>query len=201
VLTRRTNDIESGLWLSTPRANEIPRSENFAKGRTPSPSEYAEIMNKKILLTPTTREEVQDLEKFKTRMEKYPNGTTMPNLATQIHQMMLPTPTTRSDSGRTTTIENGKIKNKSHTTGINYGITLGQLAKAKMLPTPQAMEGEKITGLENQDSLTKRARQITGKTSQLNPLFVEEMMGFPENWTALPFQNGDKSQLKHTETQ
>tara|TARA_B100000678_G_C18105501_1_gene460615 strand:+ start:50 stop:814 length:765 start_codon:yes stop_codon:yes gene_type:complete len=60
----------------------------------------------------------------------------------------------------------------------------------KMLPTPNAMEGKKITGKENQDSLTKRARSLTGKTSQLNPQFVAEMMGFPTGWTELPFQNG-----------
>lgn len=28
-----------------------------------------------------------------------------------------------------------------------------------------------------------------GKTSQLNPLFVAEMMGFPPNWLVLPFQS------------
>ena len=100
-----------------------------------------------LLLTPTTREEVMDTDKFKARMEKYDNGTTVPNLATQA-----------------------------------FG----------MLPTPTAQEGDKITGEENQDSLTKRARLETGKTSQLSPLFVEEMMGFPRNWTALPFQSGDE---------
>jgi len=26
-----------------------------------------------------------------------------------------------------------------------------------------------------------------GKTSQLNPLFVEEMMGFPEGWMESPY--------------
>lgn len=109
-----------------------------------------------LLLTPTTREEIVDLEKFKQRMEKYPNGTTMPNLATQV---------------------------------------------MTLLPTPQAMEGGKITGLENQDSLTKRARQMSGKISQLNPRFVGEMMGFPKSWTELPFLNGATNQLKHTETQ
>ena len=61
-----------------------------------------------------------------------------------------------------------------------------------MLPTPMAQEHDKITGKENQDSLTKRVREETGKTSQLSPLFVEEMMGFPQNWTALPFQSGDE---------
>lgn len=44
--------------------------------------------------------------------------------------------------------------------------------------------------------------QNGGKTSQLNPLFVEEMMGFPLMWTTLPFlsQNGDRNQLKDMET-
>ena len=71
-----------------------------------------------------------------------------------------------------------------------------------MLPTPLASEGGKMSGgpTENQMSLSKMARQQTGKTSQLNPLFVEEMMGFPENWTALPFQSGEKKVSKPTET-
>jgi hypothetical protein len=76
-----------------------------------------------LLLTPTTREEVMDTDKFQERMEKYDNGTTVPNLATQVVGM-----------------------------------------------------------LSGQDA---------GQGSQLSPLFVEEMMGFPKNWTALPFQSGD----------
>ncbi len=44
-----------------------------------------------LLLTPTRCEEVQDLDQFQKRMEKYPNGTKMPNLATQI-QGLLATP-------------------------------------------------------------------------------------------------------------
>jgi hypothetical protein len=44
-------------------------------------------------------------------------------------------------------------------------------------------------------------KQEDGKTSQLNPIFVEEMMGFPKNWTLLAFQNGKQNQLKPTETQ
>jgi hypothetical protein len=41
----------------------------------------------------------------------------------------------------------------------------------------------------------------TGKTSQLNPQFVAEMMGFPINWTELPFLNGETNPSKDTETQ
>lgn len=52
-----------------------------------------------------------------------------------------------------------------------------------LLPTPQAAEGYIMTGGENQDSLTK----LIGKSFQLNPLFVGEMMGYPSNWLIIPF--------------
>jgi hypothetical protein len=43
-------------------------------------------------------------------------------------------------------------------------------------------------------------KQPTGKTSQLNPRFVAEMMGFPPNWTELPFLSGEQKVSKDTET-
>jgi hypothetical protein len=104
-----------------------------------------------LLLTPTTREEVMDTDKFKERMEKYDNGTTIPNLATQV---------------------------------------LG------MLPTPKCQEergnASKDRGKFNLTDEVARIWKPPGKSSQLSPLFVEEMMGFPKNWTALPFQSGDE---------
>lgn len=39
-----------------------------------------------------------------------------------------------------------------------------------------------------------------GKTSQLNPRFVVEMMGFPTDWTELPFQSGEWKASKPAET-
>lgn len=80
------------------------------------------------------------------------------------------------------------LKNKN---GNGFGKTLGEMANRSTLPTPITSDCvEKTTGLEKQDSLTKRTRNQTGKTSQLNPQFVGEMMGFPSNWTELPFLNG-----------
>lgn len=102
-----------------------------------------------LLLTPTTKEQVQDLEKFKKRMEKYPNGTTMPNLATQIAKM-LPTPATRDYKGA------------------------------------RSSEALEAAGRTETNSLPDYFHQ-TGKSSQLNPLFVMEMMGFPPSWTLTPF--------------
>lgn len=75
---------------------------------------------------------------------------------------------------------------------VIYGARLPTLAMKGMLPTPTADDNPaKNTGKRDQDSLQKRAFQITGQTSQLNPLFVAEMMGFPVDWTVLPFQNGE----------
>ena len=118
-----------------------------------------------LLLTPTTSEPVHDLEKFKARMEKYPNGTTMPNLATQIHGM-LPTPTTQEPTSECEITESGRRKTKDGKS--SHSLNLGRL--------------------------------VGGKNSQLSPLFVEEMMGFPKNWTALPFQSGEGNQSKPMET-
>lgn len=45
-------------------------------------------------------------------------------------------------------------------------------------------------------------KNTDGGTSQLSPLFTEEMMGFPFLWTALPFlrTNGEQIHSKPTET-
>jgi hypothetical protein len=107
---------------------------------------------------------------------------------------MLPTPTAfdYNTARKPETFKKAQERHKAK--GVNLQNPLKQMAAMGMLPTPQAQEGEKITGLENQDSMTKRVRQIVGTTSQLNPRFVAEMMGFPPNWTELPFQSGETNQ-------
>ena len=106
-----------------------------------------------------------------------------------------------------------QIKNKgtrwvrvSDNTGTEFGAKLRDVAQ--MLPTPTARyhnTGTKVERPQGQPSrrseLNHLVSQEAGKNSQLNPLFVEEMMGFPENWTVLPFLNGEENQSKPTETQ
>ncbi len=134
-----------------------------------------------LLLTPTTREEVQDLDKFKKRMEKYPNGTTMPNLATQINSMMLPTPAA-VDYKQTTLCESQRERS-----------TLPGMM-VKMFKTPKASDKnmhwktEKWKG----DDLGSQINEMLGTRSHLSPLFVMEMMGFPTDWTLLPFLSGEQ---------
>ena len=79
------------------------------------------------------------------------------------------------------------------TEGIEFG-----LLQEGLLPTPRLNDYKGGTSKERTDGVSRRSElnhlvsQEVGKSSQLNPLFVEEMMGFPENWTALPFQSGEK---------
>lgn len=115
---------------------------------------------------------------------------------------LLPTPTVL-DKGT------GRI-NKSLSPGAKARPTLTLSAKKGLLPTPCASEATKFTKKFNSksqmgQSLTALAcngmvptqstrKKTSGKTSQLNPLYVEEMMGFPLMWTTLPFlsPDGDK---------
>ena len=156
-----------------------------------------------LLLTPTTREEVMDMDKFKTRMEKYDNGTTVPNLATQIHAM-LPTPTAYdwNTPRKPETFKKAQERHKAK--GVNLQNPLKQMASDGMLPTPTAFQAQANPSIDRgkgnlSDKIAKQFK-IGGKTSRLSPLFVEQMMGFPKNWTALPFQSGEENPSKPTET-
>lgn len=115
---------------------------------------------------------------------------------------LLPTPTVL-DKGT------GRI-NKILSPGAKERPTLALSAKKGLLPTPCASEATKFTKKFNSksqmgQSLTALAcngmvptqstrKKTIGKNSQLNPLYVEEMMGFPLMWTTLPFlsPDGDK---------
>ena len=93
-----------------------------------------------------------------------------------------------------------------------------------LLPTPNAAEGEKYTTRYNSDSqmgkgltamavngllptpqtrdykgechMTQSCLPNTFQASQLNPLFVTEMMGFPLDWLVSPFQSGGQNPSK-----
>jgi hypothetical protein len=114
----------------------------------------------------------------------------------QLHDLaksgLLPTPTTGADHN--TQYQQGGRSLK------NY------MGHHGMLPTPATRD---YKGARSTEALEKARRNQTnslpdafhqpGKTSQLNPRFVAEMMGFPPNWTELPFQSGEMNQSKPTE--
>jgi hypothetical protein len=69
-----------------------------------------------------------------------------------------------------------------------------------LLPTPATRD---YKGARSTEALEESGRNHTnslpdsfaqdGKSSQLNPRFVSEMMGFPPNYLELPFQSTEKN--------
>lgn len=123
------------------------------------------------------------------------------NLESQLSKILLPTVTEDSASNR-----KGKYKQggKPLSMVVN-GLLPTPLVRDFQAPvSPEAMTRK--DGKLRNDSLSnlptmlgEHAHQRTGPTSQLNPRFVAEMMGFPPDWTISPFQSGEQSQSKATE--
>lgn len=135
----------------------------------------------------------------------------------------------KRDKRKCRTCKNGSVASDSQCSGSGQiqqkynpnsqmGTALTAMAVNGMLPTPIRRDYQpsvspqtlkRKDGKMRTDSLCnlpvmlgEHCLQNGGRTSQLNPLFVEEMMGFPLMWTTLPFlsQNGDRNQLKDMET-
>ena len=150
----------------------------------------------------------------------YKNGTKYGSLLSQVkYSGMLPTPTTDSATNRKDKYKQGGTPlsvavNKMLPTPIagdwkgqrradGTASMLSGKASLGMLPTPTTSCANGGTKAPRKDGKTRESElnhwatinrdesQATGKTSQLNPQFVEEMMGFPENWTASPFLSGE----------
>ena len=70
-----------------------------------------------------------------------------------------------------------------------------------MLPTPAAQDGKNSTIPKSQTKrqqlpgvIGRNCQPSDGQDSpQLNPLFVEEMMGFPADWLVSPFLSGEQN--------
>jgi hypothetical protein len=123
---------------------------------------------------------------------------------------MLPTPTASDIEGGISNPEqisskNGRWVRTSNNTGTEFGAKLRDVVG--LLPTPTAHQHTAGTnkprkdGKTREDELNHLVSIWNGKSSQLNPRFVAEMMGFPPNWTELPFLNGEQNQSKDTATQ
>ena len=125
---------------------------------------------------------------------------------------LLPTPATMDTNTNLEKIDSRRKRLKKRHTGRNgttrtgngFGVTLNELLLRGLLPTPTARDYRSGFNPEN-GKLEERMnhsrgvnlhehlqRESIGENFQLNTRFVMEMMGFPPNWTELPFQNGEK---------
>lgn len=195
----RTEETEFGL-LPTVQTQGLKQCNK--KGKTDHSLGLEDMAVAQLLPTPTA------LDKGGGRINKSlsPNAAERPTLALAARKGLLPTPCS--------------IEATKFTKTINPNSQMGQgltaLAVNGLLPTPTAMEvkhSNRVKGLKEQGAKGMYSRkngalrpngltdfldfnnQVGGGTSQLNPLFVEEMMGFPLMWTALPFlsPSGDKN--------
>jgi len=145
-----------------------------------------------MLPTPTAMNDAIYIDKKQVSGEKTRHTKGLPTMAAM---GMLPTPNSRDWKD---TIGNGK---DAPSIGVTRGYSLGQKLNS-MLPTPTCQDAKMK---ENSPSQQHKIHELSiavagGSNSQLNPRFVAEMMGFPPNWTELPFQSGEQNQSKDMET-
>ena len=141
-----------------------------------------------LLPTPTTH---QQNTQFKQ------GGTC---LQAKLIQGLLPTPTVFDYNTPRKEETWNKAKERHAAKGVNLQNPLKQMAAMGMLPTPTTRDANGIENSPSQKGKFRLAADLgDGTTSQLNPHFVGEMMGFPENWTTSPFLNGEKNQSKDME--
>jgi hypothetical protein len=186
---RRTGGTESGLLPTVQTQGLKVCNQN---GKT-------EYMRLNLLPTPTAMmPRDTDMKKREARMEKLRAKGLSPvtdGLSILAIKGLLPTPIA---SDRLAGI---KVCDKSPK--FQGTPKLADFATSGLFPTPTAScrNGGHATGRETELNHYIRQTFQTGETSQLNPLFVGEMMGFPEGWTVLPFQNGGQNQSAPSETQ
>ncbi len=110
---------------------------------------------------------------------------------------LLPTPTA-TDATRGGEILKGKTKLCK--SGQKFSATLNDLARSGLLPTPVAPDkngGSTRTDPKRQFTCAlqdyvhgvamEKNRSLIGHSSQLNPHFTQEIMGFPDGWVEKPF--------------
>ena len=104
---------------------------------------------------------------------------------------MLPTPQTQglkvcNKDGKTEFLNLDLLLTPSASDGLRAGMNMESLKSHKKKYAEQSNLAEQI------------AHKVGGGTSQLNPLFVTEMMGYPLEWLTLPFlsQSGEEKVLK-----
>jgi hypothetical protein len=151
-----------------------------------------------LLPTPTAMQDAADPAKVDARNAKQiamGNPKFILGLTQMAMRGMLPTPNAAE-------AYNGA---KTYNPKSQMGRSLSALAGSAMLPTPNSYDWNTARSPEALEKAQKRhkakgvilqtsLRQMAGQGSQLNPQFVAEMMGFPTDWTELPFQSGEQNQ-------
>jgi len=209
--------LYSGMLLKTPSAmdayaeNLTKKEQTFGNSGTLAQEIQSGFVEKRwpgLLPTPSAFDFLygRNTDTFKAAQERHKAKGV--NLQITLKQMakdgMLPTPATRDYKGAVKT-ETLAAKGRNHTNSLPDSIQT--IVTQGLLPTPIARCWNAGTEKERpSDEPSRRSElnhlmaQETGRPSQLNPRFVAEMMGFPPNWTELPFQSGGTKASRDTGT-
>ena len=169
-----------------------------------------------LLPTPRAMEVIESPQAKVDRLHDR-TANSMPNLQSMAVYCPELLPTPRANKVDDCDLNNPNVANRNK---ANLEEEISKLVVAGMLPTPEASmwkdqtitEATARAGDNHQERLprliAKKMREEDsfskdGIPSRLNPLFTEEMMGFPFLWTTLPFlrQSGEPNPSKPTETQ
>ncbi len=190
--THRTEEIEFGLLPTV--TSGADRNTNYAQGGTCLKNG---LIVQGLLPTPQAMDSMTNPPRQITQSGRIisnqgHNGSApLKDLAMN---GLLPTPTAMDSTNATATMKSSQVKE-----GSMHSMTLTRLL---CTPTAQASRGN-TSDKRGKGNLTDQIAEMdltTSKTSQLNPQFVLEMMGFPPDWTELPFLSGETNPSKPEET-
>lgn len=192
------NKLETGSIVKT-------QSNGFAFVRKKDGMRFGasmrEIVKTGLLPTPMAQSRETTIEQTIERQKKYGGKTRAMYLENFAVMGMLPTPNASE----------GYKASKTYNPNSQAGTGLSAMAANGMLPTPatrdykganslEHLKGKNGNKMTHENQLPNYIKLKTGSSSQLNPQFVGEMMGFPSSWTELPFLSGEPKVSKPTET-
>lgn len=179
----------SPLWLGTPRATIAKRSQDFLKGRTPSPEEFVETHPQKWATptaNPSISASVEALQKEAKRL--HPKG--FYTLGTQV-ATMFPTPRASDTEGgipKNVELKNGTFS-RVNKDGVRWGVKLKDAVAHFPTPTVQDAKNNGGPSQFRMNSLPLNA-VVQGS---LNSRWVSWLMGFPETWCNVDPIGGPKN--------
>lgn len=180
----KLQDMYRQLQVSTPRISE---------------TEYGSLLVmpplgvRKLIPTPVALDgKSESLAGMLRKNETPENTSTLTAYVRHNWHRLVPTPVAMDATNATAKMRSSQVKK-----GSMHSVTLSRWVA--MLPTPTARDwkgGRSLSGLQRAgrkptNSLPDFINSDHGKTGQLNPRFVAEMMGFPIDWTELPFRSGE----------
>lgn len=205
--TPRTDGTEFAL-LGTPTAQSKVRSKAFREGRTPNPAEFA-MMRPTVTASDWKRREPNSHQQGLAEATK-----------------LRPTPTQRDYKGANSAEHLTRDSKRNHTDQLANAVKLfptptvqdyksrgpnskqqGLPEMVKMFPMPTTGAGmcggsgnyQQLKDLVSQGVISEEERRsmASGSGGQLNPDWVEWLMGFPIGWTD-PEREVDKSTMSKT---